>query len=464
MLSISVICDEAGNVQRHVGVFSDITYFKNHEAELSRIANYDALTGIPNRRLLADRLRQAIAHAQRNRKILAICYLDLDGFKDVNDHYGHEAGDTLLMDISRRLQEMLRSGDTLARLGGDEFVVLFNDLGREQECYPVLDRILSVVAMPVNIGSAQAMVSASIGVSFYPAENVDGDTLLRHADQAMYVAKQHGKNRYHLYDSEHDQRVRSLHESRRRILQGLDNAEFELFYQPKVELISGEVVGVEALIRWHHPEQGLLLPAEFLPFIEDSDLEIKLGGWVMDTALAQLEAWSKQGFVTEISINISAHHLQSPSFVSELARRLERYPGMPRNMLQIEVLETAALEDIALSSETIEACRKLGVSFALDDFGTGYSSLSYLRKLSAETLKIDQSFVQGMLSNEGDRAIVQGIIALAKSFGRKTIAEGMEAKELTQLLIDVGCMYGQGYGIARPMSAADLLKWKNERQ
>ncbi len=464
MLSISAICDEAGNVQRHVGVFSDITYFKNHEAELSRIANYDALTGVPNRRLLADRLRQAIAHAQRNRKMLAICYLDLDGFKDVNDQYGHEAGDILLVDVSRRLQEMLRAGDTLARLGGDEFVVLFNDLSREQECYPVLDRILSVVAMPVNIGGAQATVSASIGVSFYPAENVDGDTLLRHADQAMYVAKQHGKNRYHLYDSEHDQRVRSLHESRRRILQGIENKEFELFYQPKIELTSGEVIGVEALIRWHHPEQGLLLPAEFLPFIEDSDLEIKLGCWVMDTALAQIDAWSKQGFVTEVSINISARHLQSPSFVSELARRLERYPGMPRNKLQIEVLETAALEDIVQSSETIEACHKLGVSFALDDFGTGYSSLSYLRKLSAETLKIDQSFVQGMLTNEGDRAIVQGIIALAKSFGRKTIAEGMEAKELTQLLIDVGCMYGQGYGIARPMAADDLLKWKNERQ
>lgn len=464
MLSISVICDEAGNVQRHVGVFSDITYFKNHEAELSRIAYYDALTGVPNRRLLADRLRQAIAHAQRNRKILAICYLDLDGFKDVNDRHGHEAGDKLLMDISHRLQEMLRAGDTLARLGGDEFVVLFNDLAREQECYPILDRILSIISMPVDIGGAQVTVSVSIGVSFYPAERVDGDTLLRHADQAMYVAKQHGKNRYHLYDSEHDQRVRSMHESRRRILQGLDNSEFELYYQPKVELTSGDVVGVEALIRWHHPEQGLLLPAEFLPFIEDSDLEIKLGSWVMDTALAQLDAWSKQGFVTEISVNVSAHHLQSPSFVSELARRLERYPGMPRNKLQIEVLETAALEDIVQSSETIDACRKLGVGFALDDFGTGYSSLSYLRKLSAETLKIDQSFVQGMLSDEGDRAIVQGIIALAKTFGRKTIAEGMEAKELTQLLIDVGCMYGQGYGIARPMAADDLLKWKNERQ
>jgi diguanylate cyclase (GGDEF)-like protein/PAS domain S-box-containing protein len=464
MLSISVICDNKGMVKRHVGVFSDITYFKDHEAELNRIANYDALTGIPNRRLLADRLRQAVVHAQRNHKLLAICYLDLDGFKNVNDLYGHEAGDKLLINISRRLQEILRAGDTLARLGGDEFVVLFNDLSREQECFQVLDRILGIVTMPVDIGNHLVTVSASIGVAFYPSDNVDGDTLLRHADQAMYVAKQTGKNRYHLYDSVHDLRVRALHESRRRILQGLDENEFELFYQPKIVLATGEVAGVEGLIRWHHPERGLLHPAEFLPDIEDSDLEIQLGEWVMDTAMTQLDAWRQAGLALEISINISARHLQSPDFVPSLERRLERYPDLPRDKLQIEVLETAALEDIAHSSEIIEACRKLGVHFALDDFGTGYSSLAYLRKLSVETLKIDQSFVRGMLADSGDRAIVQGIIALAQTFGRKTVAEGMEAKELTQVLIDVGCMYGQGYGIAHPMSAKDFLKWHRERK
>jgi diguanylate cyclase (GGDEF)-like protein len=405
-----------------------------------------------------------MAHAQRNHKMLAICYLDLDGFKDVNDRYGHEAGDKLLMDISQRLQEMLRAGDTLARLGGDEFVVLFNDLAREQECYPVLDRILNIVSSPVDIGPHEVTVSASIGVAFYPSENVDGDTLLRHADQAMYVAKQTGKNRYHLYDSAHDQRVRALHESRRRILEGLENSEFELFYQPKIELTSGDIVGVEALIRWHHPERGLLLPAEFLPFIEDSDLEIQLGNWVLDTAMAQIDAWHKEGLDLEVSINISAHHLQSPDFVSGLEYKLARYPQMQRNKLQIEVLETAALQDIAQSATIIDACRKLGVNFALDDFGTGYSSLAYLRKLSAETLKIDQSFVQGMLTDEGDRAIVQGIIALAKTFGRKTVAEGMEAAELTQMLIEIGCMYGQGYGIAHPMPAKDFMKWRQERK
>jgi len=463
LLSISVICSDDGRVQRHVAVFSDISYIKEHEAELSHVANYDALTGVPNRRLLADRLRQAILRVQRSGKMVAICYIDLDGFKLVNDQFGHEAGDQLLIEVTRRIQESLRAGDTLARLGGDEFVVLFNEVAGEQECLQVLDRILDVIALPVYFGKAEMKVSASIGVTFYPSDNHDGDTLLRHADQAMYVAKQTGKNHYHLYDFEHDQRVRSLHESRRRILQGLHRGEFELFYQPKIELSSGDVVGVEALIRWHHPERGLLLPAEFLPYIEDSDLEIRLGEWVMDTSLAQIDIWFREGLVLEVSINISAHHLQSADFVAGLARKLACYPDLPRDKLQIEVLETAALEDIAQSAETIEACRKLGVNFALDDFGTGYSSLSYLRKLSAETLKIDQSFVRGMLTNEGDRAIVQGIIALAKTFGRKTVAEGMEATELIRVLVEVGCMYGQGYGIAHPMPTGDFMRWYKER-
>ncbi|MDO8988680.1 MAG: PAS domain S-box protein [Sideroxyarcus sp.] len=463
LLSISAICDDTGQVQRHVGVFSDITYFKDHEAELSLVANYDALTGVPNRRLLADRLKQSVAHAQRNGKMLAVCYIDLDGFKDVNDHYGHEAGDRLLVDIAGRLQEALRAGDTLARLGGDEFVVLFNDLSEGAECYQVLDRIMQIIAAPILLAGHQVGVSASIGVTFYPSDNEDGDTLLRHADQAMYIAKQTGKNRYHIYDAIHDQRVRSLHESRRRILEGMEGGEFDLYYQPKLELSSNKVVGVEALIRWQHPERGLLLPADFLPLIENSDLEIRLGKWVLNAALAQLHAWEQGGVAMEVSINISARHLQSPDFVAELKHKLEQYPKLAQGRLQIEVLETTALEDMGQSFEIIKACRDMGVSFALDDFGTGYSSLVYLRKLGADTLKIDQSFVQNMATNEGDRAIVQGVIALAKTFNRTTVAEGMEDPKLVQTLADMGCGYGQGYGIAYPMPAGEFLDWFRKR-
>jgi EAL domain-containing protein (putative c-di-GMP-specific phosphodiesterase class I) len=287
--------------------------------------------------------------------------------------------------------------------------------------------------------------------------------LLRHADQAMYIAKQTGKNRYHIYDAIHDQRVRSMHETRRRILHGLEHDEFELYYQPKLELSSNKVVGVEALIRWHHPERGLLQPADFLPMIENSEVEIKLGKWVMGTALAQLHAWEKAGVAMEISINISARHLQSPEFVAELKRKLEEYPKLAHGRLQIEVLETAALEDMGQSFEVIKACRELGVSFALDDFGTGYSSLVYLRKLGADTLKIDQSFVQNMATNEGDHAIVQGVIALAKTFNRQTVAEGMEDPKLVKTLADMGCGFGQGFGIAYPMPANEFLDWYKKR-
>jgi diguanylate cyclase (GGDEF)-like protein/PAS domain S-box-containing protein len=463
LLSISAICDAAGNVQRHVGVFSDITYFKDHEAELSQVANFDALTGVPNRRLLADRLRQSIAHAQRSGKMMAICYIDLDGFKDVNDRHGHETGDRLLVDIAGRLQEVLRAGDTLARLGGDEFIVLFNDLAADTECYQVLDRIMLTIAAPMQMEGKEVAVSASIGVTFYPADNEDGDTLLRHADQAMYIAKQTGKNRYHIYDAIQDKRVRTMHESRRRILQGLENGEFELYYQPKLELSSNKIVGVEALIRWNHPEHGLLQPADFLPAIESSDLECKLGRWVMGAALVQLHEWEKAGVSMEISINISARHLQSPDFVEELKRALGQYPKLEHGRLQIEVLETAALEDTSQIFEVIKACRELGVSFALDDFGTGYSSLVYLRKLGADTLKIDQSFVQNMANNEGDHAIVQGVIALAKTFNRATVAEGMEDPKLVQQLSEMGCGFGQGYGIAYPMPASEFIDWYKKR-
>lgn len=463
LLSISAICDEAGKAQSYVGVFSDITNFKEHEAELNHVANYDALTGIPNRRLLADRLGQAIAHAQREGRILAICYIDLDGFKEINDRHGHEAGDQLLVDVTRRLQQALRGGDTLARLGGDEFVVLFNDLAQEIECFQVLERVMQTIAAPTLIAGHQVSVSASIGVTFYPADDEDGDTLLRHADQAMYIAKQSGKNRFHLYDAVHDQRMRLLHESRRRIVRGLEAGEFELYYQPKLELASNRIVGVEALIRWQHPEQGLLYPIEFLPMIENSDLENRLGNWVMDRALAQLHTWARAGVEIEVSVNISARHLQSPEFVAELRRKLEQYPKLRYGRLQIEVLETAALEDMPQSVELIEACRRLGVSFALDDFGTGYSSLVYLSKLAADTLKIDQSFVQGMVSNEGDRAIVQGVIALAGTFGRKTVAEGIEDPDLVRMLADMGCGCVQGYSIAQPMPAGEFLEWYRRR-
>jgi EAL domain-containing protein (putative c-di-GMP-specific phosphodiesterase class I) len=301
-------------------------------------------------------------------------------------------------------------------------------------------------------------------VTLYPEDDADSDTLLRHADQAMYIAKQSGKNRFHLYDAMHDKRVRSLHEGRRRIAEGLEAGEFELYYQPKLELSSGDIVGVEALIRWNHPERGLLAPAEFLPIIENSEQDVQLGVWVIRNALAQLFAWERAGLPLQVSINISAQHLQVAEFVENLQRELSQYPQLRDGALQIEVLETAALEDIVQSSEVIDACRKMGVTFALDDFGTGYSSLVYLSKLSADTLKIDQSFVQGMSLNKGDHAIVQGVIALAKTFGRHTVAEGVEDGALKGELQAMGCGSIQGYSIAQPMPAGEIGEWLKQRK
>jgi EAL domain-containing protein (putative c-di-GMP-specific phosphodiesterase class I) len=302
-------------------------------------------------------------------------------------------------------------------------------------------------------------ISASIGVTLYPEDDNDPDTLLRHADQAMYQAKQGGHNRYHLYDPEHDRRAKSHLEAFARIKQALTAGEFELHYQPKVNMREGSVIGAEALIRWRHPTHGLMPPGEFLPIIENSELDSAIGEWVLGTALTEMQTWQEMGLDFQISVNISAHHLQQEDFIQRLAETLAAHPAVPPGRLQLEVLETAALEDMAGVSEIMRLCRAKGVSFALDDFGTGYSSLTYLKRLPAETLKIDQSFIRDILEDPEDLAIVQGIIALSKAFGHSVVAEGVETAEHGLMLLRLGCELAQGYGIARPMPAAELPEW-----
>jgi len=460
LLSISVICSDDGKVQHYVGVFSDISHFKAHEAELSRVAHYDALTGIPNRVLLADRMKHAIAQTSREQNRVAICYLDLDGFKAVNDTMGHEAGDQVLVEVAKRIGNTIRGGDTVARLGGDEFVALLLGLEQDDECMAIIERLLAAIAQPFTVKGQAHVLSASIGVSIYPLDDENPDTLLRHADQAMYVAKQSGKNRFCIYDPTLEQRARNRREFLESVRYGLAHGQFELYYQPKINLRTKQLVGTEALIRWRHPERGLLLPAEFLRAIENTELDIAIGDWVVAAALAQINCWHDGGLDLETSVNISAYHLESPGFAEKLQQQLAHYPGMTPGNFQIEVLETVALNDIAIVREVIETCREFGVGFALDDFGTGYCSLSYLGSLPVDVLKIDQSFVQDMLEDKGDKAIVQGIIALAHAFGRQTVAEGIELKEHYRALLDMGCEVGQGYCIARPMPADELLNWQ----
>jgi len=443
-----------------VAVITDITQRKDHERRLEYLAHYDALTSLPNRVLLADRLRQDIAQAHRRKQCLAVAYLDLDNFKPINDTHGHEVGDKLLNTLATRMKQAMREGDTLARMGGDEFVAILLDLSDVESSVPVLNRLVAAVTQPVSIGSLVLKVSASLGVTFYPqVGDVDAEQLLRQADQAMYQAKLAGKNRYHIFDAELDRSVRGHHESLDRIRQALAEREFVVHYQPKVNMRTGRVVGAEALIRWQHPERGLLLPAAFLPVIEDHAIAIEIDEWVIATVLNQAVLWRESGLQIPVSANVGARHLQQTDFTARLRALLAAHPGVRPGDLELEVLETSALNDMAKVAQVIKDCRELGVMFALDDFGTGYSSLTHLRQLPVAQIKIDKSFVLGMHDHPDDMAILEGVLGLAASFRRDVIAEGVQTKEQGKMLLLLGCELGQGFGIGHPMPAQELPGW-----
>jgi diguanylate cyclase (GGDEF)-like protein/PAS domain S-box-containing protein len=457
--TISAVKDNKGELQYYLSLFTDITPMLEHRQQLEHIAHYDALTDLPNRVLLADRLQQALTHSQRRRQSVAVLYLDLDGFKEVNDQYGHDRGDQLLVLLAKRLKETLRDGDTLSRIGGDEFVAVLVDVNSPKDCEPVLQRMLDAASGPLLIGGDTLQVSASIGVTLFPKDQSDADLLLRHADQAMYLAKQAGKNRYHWFDVQQDASMQSQRETIAELKAALATGEVELHYQPKVNLRTGQIVGAEGLIRWRHTQRGLLYPADFLPTVQDPEFAALLGEWVIDTALSQVERWRVLGLDVVVSVNVDAQHLQQDDFVERLQGLFSHHPGVRPDRLQLEVLETSALDDMATVEQLMNACGEMGVGFALDDFGTGYSSLRYLKHLPAHTLKIDQGFVRDMLEDPNDLAIVEGVIGLARAFGREVIAEGVESAAHGERLLAMGCELVQGYGIARAMPAEQFPPW-----
>jgi diguanylate cyclase (GGDEF)-like protein/PAS domain S-box-containing protein len=460
LLTITAVRDAQDQVQHFTAMFFDISDIKKQQQQLEHIAHFDPLTSLPNRVLLADRLQHAMAQAQRHGHSLAVVYLDLDGFKLVNDTYGHDIGDLLLVTVSDHMENTLREGDTLARLGGDEFVAVLTDLTDTDDCTCTLHRMLAAVASPVPFADHLLQVSASLGVTFFPqTDAVDADQLLRQADQAMYQAKLLGKNRFHVFDAAHDRSVRGMHESLDEIARAVERHEFVLYYQPKVNMRTGKVLGAEALIRWQHPERGLLPPAQFLPLMEDHALAVTLGEWVIRTALQQMQQWQALGLALQVSVNLSARQLQQEDFVQRVGELLASAPEVKPALLQMEVLETSALQDLARTSQVIHACAQLGVGFALDDFGTGYSSLTYLKHLPVQTIKIDQSFVRNMLGDADDLAILQGVISLARAFKREVVAEGVETVAHGTRLLQLGCELAQGYGIARPMPADEFAGW-----
>jgi|GEM_PF-1236103 len=461
LLTISAVRDDHGNIQHYVALFSDITEQKQrHREQLEHLVNFDALTNLPNRTLMLDRLRKVMAQTGRQRNSLLVVYVDIDSFKQINEIQGQKAGDRLLVKLAQRLVNSQREGDTVARVGGDEFVLILSSLQDDSTVNVLLDRLLRVIASEINVNGKAVQISASIGATMYPQQqDVSADELVRQADQAMFTAKQQGKNRFYLFDPEHDQNIRGRHETIERIGAAIEADEFILFYQPQVNMRSGQVIGVEALIRWQHPAKGLLLPGTFLPIIDNHPITLDLDVWVLNQALSQMEQWASLGHEFNVSVNLSGDMVQSVETPQRIRAMLAEHPKANPRQLVIEILETSALEDINSVIQVMEECEALGIRFAVDDFGTGYSSLTYLKRLPATELKIDQSFVRGMLQDPADLEILNSVLNMARAFRRFAVAEGVETLEHAELLLKLGCDIAQGYAIARPMPPEQLANW-----
>jgi diguanylate cyclase (GGDEF)-like protein/PAS domain S-box-containing protein len=452
--------DAAGLPARLIGAVKDVTDQKESQERMAYLAFHDSLTGLPNRTLLVDRIHHALLQAKRHGEQLAVCYLDLDGFKPINDQWGHDFGDRILVEVAERLQGATRTGDTVARMGGDEFVVLLCRIGEEDELNGVSSRMLAAVARPYSHGGKSARLTLSMGMTVYPRDaSEEPDALIRHADQALHEAKRKGKSCLCRFDPVNDLRQQEHQAHYTRLVEALERDEFCLYYQPKIDLSSGEVAGVEALIRWHHPDRGLLLPGSFLPGLENTDFTFPLGDWVLRQALHQIRHWQDGGLSLAVCINVFGHHLQQPDFIERLSLILQEFPDVSPSDLQMEILETTAMNDLDEVSRRLLDCQRLGISFSLDDFGTGYSSLNYFRRLPVKFLKIDRSFVQDIIDNVEDQALVESIVKMAHALNRQVVAEGVESVAHGVPLVRYGCDLAQGYGIARPMPAQAVVDW-----
>lgn len=458
-LELSPVLNQAGEFQYYVGLFSDITHAKEQQNMLEHLAYHDVLTQLPNRVLFSSRLQQALLEAERQQSLVAICYIDLDDFKIVNDQYGHEYGDKLLMQLANRLTGILKPHDTLARLGGDEFAMLLCGGRTQIEYARLLKKLLATIEKPFTVDKFKFSISASIGYTLYPIDHNPPDTLLRHADHAMYHAKTHGGHQYHLFDLASAQQSQQQQLLLRDLLNAIRHNDIKLVYQPQVCMQTGALFCFEALLRWQHPVRGLLFPKDFLNAIEHTSLIIDIGNWVIEESLRQLSEWQDGGLHTQVSVNIAAQHLMHKQFPEYLAALFKKYSKINPPQLHIEITESAAISDFARVNRVIQQCQALGVAFSIDDFGSGYSSLIYLRRLPVNTIKIDQSFIHNMLTNQEDMAVIRGVITLSREFGRKVVAEGVEKAEQARILAELGCDYAQGFGISRGMPGLKVIEW-----
>jgi diguanylate cyclase (GGDEF)-like protein/PAS domain S-box-containing protein len=456
--SAAPIHDRLGGVIGAVMVAHDVTVARELARRLARLALHDSLTDVPNRTLLGDWLDQAMMRAHRTGSSVAMLYIDLDRFKHINDSLGHAVGDQLLKSVAYRLQSCVRSSDTVSRQGGDEFLVLLADVVQPHDAALCAEKIITALEAPHRIGGHDLRITASIGIATYPGDASDADTLLRNADFAMYQAKYTGRNNYQFFRPEMNANALERQSVETDLRQAVARQEFLLNYQPKVDLATGRVVGVEALIRWQRPRHGVILPARFIPIAEESGLILPIGRWALDSACQQARAWQDEGLPpVSVAINVSAVELRAKDFLSSVQQILEHTRLEPR-FLELELTETFMMQDWKSIAEILRALKGLGVRIALDDFGTGYSSLSYMKRFPIDSLKIDQSFVRDMTTDSDDASIVSAVINMGRSLNMRVVAEGIQTRDQFEFLKDRHCPEGQGYFFAPPVPAAQLTE------
>jgi len=453
-----VVRDEEGKAIRMIGAMTDITMRKEAEERLAYLAQFDSLTGLPNRHLFRDRLMQSMTQAMRLAKPMAVLFIDLDRFKLVNDTLGHSAGDRLLKEATRRLQASLRPGDTVGRFGGDEFGAVLADLGKPGDASVVAQKIIDALAQPFHLEGHETYVTASIGITLFPTDGDDAGTLIMNADTAMYRAKEQGRNTYQYFTREMNERAMQRVKMEASLRRAIERSEFLLHYQPKVKLDSGEVCGFEALIRWQHPERGLVSPMEFIPVLEDTGLIVPVGEWVMREVCAQIKRWQKSGLrVPPVAVNLSARQFQQKG-LEDSVRRLLAEAGVDPTLIQIELTESLLMKDPEAAARTLQGLKESSLRLSVDDFGTGYSSLNYLKRFPIDALKIDRTFIRDVTIDPDDAAITVAIIGLAHSLDLKVIAEGVETEGQLEFLAQHGCDEIQGYLFSRPVGADECAQ------
>lgn len=452
-----ILRDAAGRAIRAVGAIQDMSERVRFEHELERLATHDAVTGLPNRTLLRDRLERAVALGVRQRSSFALLYMDLDRFKEVNDSLGHHAGDELLRQFAARLATAVRGSDTVARIGGDEFGVLLNGADAADAVQVIQEKLLTYLGEPFIIDAQRLHIGASIGVVVFPAHGVDVEALVRHADVAMYVAKRSGSG-FHVYRSEEDPYSRERLRLAGELRQAIDDGSLMLHYQPKVELGTSHMRGVEALVRWRHPERGMLPPLEFVPLAEETGLIAPLTLWVVREALRQCREWVRAGLEIPIAVNLSMQNLRDPE-LPHVIERLIAEAQVRASLLRIEVTESNVMSEPATTIATLDDLRRQDIGVSIDDFGTGYSSLAYLSRLPVDEVKIDRSFVRTMGTRESDAEIVRVTVELGHALGMRAVAEGVEDEAASDQLRGMGCDTAQGFMISQPLAADELTAW-----